>query len=345
MIVVANRLSHNRFNEIQRDIDSDPNRIFAYVNFYIPPIVDQDQSCSLCLLISYYRRIKSLTSLESCKHVISKNSNRISVTNFDYTSGREEGEEVRRQENIRSAETRQMCRMLLTHEIYYRLSMVQESVPAEGLEKKVYDELKELLNGEWDGWLDPDHRITRELPPDLDKYWVKHLSNYRAIAFLKVLSSPPLSQYILIRKFAHSFLLEELKSLFSIPNPRYIDAKLLRVTLKGLSMMKSNALVRKEVIESSLKLFREALGQITDEMSLIIRLSEAGQGIMNQGLPDAVKEDFGMLLHAYNLDNTMEGWKRERFRTTESCCISISRMHQWMMRPNRCSWVIYYGPE
>jgi hypothetical protein len=89
------------------------------------------------------------------------------------------------------------------------------------------------------------------------------------ISFLKAISSPPLINYIKMRYYAHCKLLIELKKIFKTDFPKYDDLCLLKVILKQLSMLGSNALVRKDVIESAWDLYFEVRKQISEKANNI----------------------------------------------------------------------------
>lgn len=85
------------------------------------------------------------------------------------------------------------------------------------------------------------------------------------ISFLKAITFPPLSQYVNIRSYAHQLTLNELGKTLEKVDPDINDLRFLKVLLKHLSWLNSNALVRKEVIEGSWKLYFRVYPKILEK--------------------------------------------------------------------------------
>ena len=238
IITLINRLSYDRNEEIKKGV----KEVFAFLNIFIPPSKDPETDCSLCDLEKYYKMLKENTVLETCNEVITKNRIKIKVTPFDSFTGKV-GKSINMPTEQNSIlKERMFRRMKITHELFYQISNVaHKNITIEDKD----DEIKDVLDAFYE-------RIENNID---DK-----------ISFLKVISAPPLSQYIKLRIYGTQKLLKELDNTLQSSKYDYDTTCVLRVILKQLSFLKSNALVRKDVIVKSWDLYYKCKPQIENEI-------------------------------------------------------------------------------
>lgn len=305
IITIVNRLSYAKY---QRILNDDKVKLFAYVNLHYPSN-EGEQDCELCKLVKYYDDLEHRTVLDSCSRVIQGNKYKLMLrqksefrqkirddkVNVELTDDERKANEWNRRVRKKIKTKRDFLRLILTHELYY---LIAESVAVEANTEAVdwgksYDEMERNLDAFFRQLCNDysvqsqnnkfcqliDERNRNNLFSNnsvIEKYSMeKHIVDKR-IAFLKVISSPPLSQYIVIRKYAYKKLLYELHSVIEKSNSdketvTYDDLKVVKAVLKSLSFLKSNALVRRDVIVgvwSVLLLFLEnkerEIGKIND---------------------------------------------------------------------------------
>lgn len=258
IITVINRLPITNCKEIKDEV----NHFFAFINLYYPTSKLDGKECELCKLQRYYDDLSKKTVLESCKQVIKKNVDKL------ICKSRKELELSRDNRNAQQT-NRDFLRLVITHELYYRISQIawgQANIPFDSTKDEIYEELDaiycKLCNKEHSGNKNTESNINDRINEwfklkignghsDLLEYYNKKLETDKKIAFLKVISSPPLSKYIIIRQYAHSKLLTVLYEIIHEKNENdytYDDLKIVKSILKSLSFLKSNALVRKDVI-------------------------------------------------------------------------------------------------
>lgn len=261
IITIVNRLPYAKCQEVKNDVI---NNMFAYVNLYYPTSRQGEDNCELCKLMNYYKELSKKTVLDSCINVINKNLAKIQITNKNKI-------------NRGMWSKRNFLRLILTHEIYYRIAEIAQknldnSHIFDDIYKNVVDELDGIysqlsykgpndiqtkiprsnINKKIDDWLLPMN-YPNEGENALRSYYKTKMEVDKKISFLKVVSSLPLSQYISIRKYAHEKLLQELYAIIKQTNNEeiiftYDDLKIIKSIIKSLSFLKSNALVRKDVI-------------------------------------------------------------------------------------------------
>ncbi len=268
IITVINRLPITNGKEIKNDV----NHFFAFINLYYPTSKLDGRECELCKLQRYYDDLSKKTVLDSCKQVIKKNVDKL------ICKSRKELEQGREKRDAQQT-NRDFLRLVITHELYYRISQIawgqannsccstQDVIQDyDSTKRKIYEELDAIycklcniecpvdkntesdINDRINGWYKSDFP---EEYSDLIAFHNQKLETDKKIAFLKVISSPPLSKYIIIRQYAHSKLLHALYEIIKEKNETdytYDDLKIVKSILKSLSFLKSNALVRKDVI-------------------------------------------------------------------------------------------------
>ena len=136
------------------------------------------------------------------------------------------------------------------------------------------------------------------------------------ISFLKAITFPPLSQYVNIRSYAHQLTLNELGKTLEKVDPDINDLRFLKVLLKHLSWLNSNALVRKEVIEGSWKLYFRVYPKILEKQerkkAIDKEISELEKKLNSQ-------KELAFELE-YNLNNQKERRGREERKRKKGNC-------------------------
>lgn len=263
IITVVNRLSYAKNLEIHNDVKG---KFFSFIKLHYPGSKEGEHDCELCQLDEYYKKLSTRTVLDSCNDAIIKNRKKLIVVQ-------------KNNKDSKQCSKRGFIRLVLTHEIYYRIAEIVQQYSLEAydfiniysdMEKEldglfgqlsqssslsVQDKVpKSTINQKIDDWLTLKCMDDQcGLSGDLNAVFIEKLRVDKRISFLKVISSPPLSKYIAIRKYAHEKLLYELYKIISRTNNEqndfvYDDLKLIKSILKSLSFLKSNALVRKDVI-------------------------------------------------------------------------------------------------
>lgn len=218
VITLINRLSYDRNKEIYDEIKGN---VFSYLHLFVPHSSNPDKDCALCKLDDHYNLLRTRTIVESCIQSIHNNTEKIILLPFDNT--------LYQSLNYINLDKRErgFNRLCLTHMLYYEISKIVKSNKDIDSQKKAIEDMLERV----------------------------YLSDIDRISFLKVISSPPLSQYIQIRSYAHKKLINELYEIFKqYETPSYDNYRMMCVVLKQLSFLKSNALVRKDVITKAWKL-------------------------------------------------------------------------------------------
>ena len=259
IITVVNRLSSAKNQEIKREV----NHLFSFVNLHYPANKEGKRDCELCQLGDYYKKLRTRTVLNSCIEVINKNYQKIKVihkSDIDKTKWPK----------------RNFIRLVLTHELYFRIAEIAQQNEESYAFLEAYSKMEDELNGIYlqlsgrgddckallpnseinkkiNAWLLPKCLEDSSDSPEMGQLFYSRLEYDKRVSFLKVISSPPLSKYIAIRKYAHEKLLVELHLIISKSYDResvfvYEDLKIVKSILKSLSFLKSNALVRKDVI-------------------------------------------------------------------------------------------------
>jgi hypothetical protein len=249
IITLINRLSDDRNEEIKQDV----RNIFTFLNLFIPPSKDPERDCSLCELDRHYDKLKDNTVLETCTKIIAKNKQKIIVGQFDSNIGvLEEDTNIPITQNLITKE-RMFNRMQYTHKLFYLISNISANKTIEIEEKE--SQIMRLLDEKYKG---------EEIQDDIDN----------KISFLKVISSPPLSQYIKMRNYATRKLLDELKNIFLTTSYNFDTTCVLRVILKQLSFLKSNALVRRDVITKAWDLYYKCKLEIEKDIKQLKKEEE-----------------------------------------------------------------------
>lgn len=253
---IVNRMPYAKNREIKKELKEN---LFAFVNIHYPMGKEGEQECELCRLKKYYEDLSKKTVLQSCAEVIRKNKDKVELVEWEGVEKRKDEERQRRV----------FLRLVITHWLYYRISQV--SINENNFDKKKKNVKKELdfiyssLCDELDVMDDSplNQAIGQCFPADKDsefhsknkelelfsKNKSKKLTLDKKISFLKVISSPPLSQHIAIREYAHKKLLTELNNTINKKDKFVVDdLKLVKSILKSLSFLKSNALVRKDIL-------------------------------------------------------------------------------------------------
>ena len=287
IICVVNRLTYAKNREIMNDVKyvDDKNgqdcscvyNLIAYVNLHYPTSMDGEQDCELCKLEKYYNRLKKLTVLESCQDIINKNQDKIQLR----TKSEIEPKERKSNQN----KMRNFLRLVMTHELYYVITKIitelGNSCDFSTTCERVIDELDSIyhqlnceenlsapnsistINQHIIEWFEGKTGIE-----DYDRWEKRKMVIDKKISFIKVISSPPLSRYIILRDYAQNNLLTELFKIINKNEKEYSfdDLRLVKSILKSLSFLKSNALVRKNVIIGIWNVLRNVLNNLNNEI-------------------------------------------------------------------------------
>jgi hypothetical protein len=249
IIVIINRLLCDRYKELN-DYEDIP--IYSYTHMFIPPDKDSENECSLCELQNHYEKLLSLTVLDSCRKVIANNKNKLDIMPFDKYS-----EEKFPDMKKITYRPRYLKRMKMKQKLFFQISNMVHMFKKENSSINTDEDIKEL-----------EKKVRQSLTEIIyDKEYLDNI-DYK-ISFLKAISSPPLTHFIKMRYYAHSILLTELKETLKKEKPNYNDLCLLKVILKQLSMLSSNALVRKDVIIGAWRLYFNFKKQKQDELDVL----------------------------------------------------------------------------
>jgi hypothetical protein len=263
IITIINRLSFAKNKEIVNNIEG--NKLFSYVSLHCPNN-EGEQECELCKLKKYYKGLKDKTVLDSCMKVIGDNQNKLKLIQ-KIKLGERYGNKKENYIQIK----RNFLRLIMTHEIYHTISPLPDDRDKGWKECKTkikdnldalyyalcYDKTVATQQKELGSFIQHINSWYGDIGfldnAALKSYYEKKLVVDKKIAFLKVISSPPLSQYIVVREYAYKKLLDELHSIIIKAQTQseeitYDDLKIAKAILKSLSFLKSNALVRKDVI-------------------------------------------------------------------------------------------------
>lgn len=254
IITVINHLPYTRNKEIKNDV----NRFFTFINLYYPSSRFKSRDCQLCRLENYYNELSKKTVLDNCQTIIHNYLEKIELKNIKTINKNSGWSEIKRN----------FLRLVMTHELCFRLSQIAwgKSDFYDITRNEISEELdsiycllsnqnysgahqtKSNINQRINNWF--DYNLNDDCTK-LREFINEKLETDKKISFLKVISSPPLSQYNSIREYAHSKLLSVLYEILHEKNNNdytYDDLKIVKSILKSLSFLKSNALVRKEVI-------------------------------------------------------------------------------------------------
>ncbi|MDR0517367.1 MAG: hypothetical protein LBH25_10035 [Fibromonadaceae bacterium] len=266
IITLTNKLSHYRNQEIEK---LENTRIFSFLYLFIPASKDPENDCSLCSLLKHYENLKDCSVLSNCHIVIQEKQEKIKNKEYNTSSKIQENENTK---NVfPKISDREFDRMKLMNRLFFEVSELvhrNETSEIEQLEQKV----EKMLNDIYDKYSnDVNGKIT----------------------FLKVISSQPLIRYIKIRRYAQQKLLTELKNLLKETTwSNYDNFCALKVILKQLSMLSSNALVRREVIIGAWTLYFGFIEQIPCE------IEDIGKRIKSEKEEKKNKEDKLKLLES-----------------------------------------------
>lgn len=237
VITIINRLSKYKYEEISNDLLI-KNGIYSFNHFFIPPCNSENSDCYLCNQRDFYEKLKKNSVITDCRNIIELNKSKYNKKKYS----KEENNELEERERV-------FKRMQWQNRIFYEIS--NANLLNENIEVKS-NHINETL----------DILFREECKTIDDK-----------ISFLKAISTPPLSDYARIRMVAFNMMLKELKNdVFKLNkkeedrNYVFNDLILLKVLLKHLAHLGSNALVRKQVIEESWNLYRKVIDNLPHEI-------------------------------------------------------------------------------
>ena len=255
IITLINRLSEDRYNEILNGLELEgKSGVFSFAHFFIFPSKMPNTQCSLCRLKDYFGELKGHSVIKDCRDVIEVNKSKYEEQRYtQFLEGSTEGRKI----HSVSERLRYWKRMEWRNRLFYEISLLCRNSSKYNNEK-MYGfnfEVERRLSDLYNDCNDIDDKIP----------------------FLKAISFPPLSEYVKIREFSFKLMLHELRDVLSKDPPKIYDLFLLKVLLKQLAMLGSNALVRKEVIEGACCLFGKVYDQLPEEVVEIRRAINAKQ--------------------------------------------------------------------
>lgn len=249
VITIINRLSDDRYNEILYDLERDDETgILSFSHFFILPSKMPNTQCSLCRLKHYFGELKNHSVIKDCRYVIEVNKSKYDEQR--YTQFLENREDVAEMHRV-SEKLRYWKRMEWRNRLFYEISLLCRNYSSNKDKVKSYYgiEVGRRLSELYDDCIDIDDKIP----------------------FLKAISFPPLSEYVKIRKFSFELMLKELRNVLAKDDPQIYDLFFMKVLLKQLAMLGSNALVRKEAIEGACRLYEKVCKQLPEEVVEIRR--------------------------------------------------------------------------
>ena len=230
IVTVVNRLSQDKYYELLNSLKSHGNKsshIFSFLHFFVLSSKESGKGCGLCNMFDLYSRLKEYSFNEDCRKEIELNKEKFKLQTYSHYLNWGE----RKLKHV-SENNKDWLRMLRIHQVFFELAKANNN-----------------------GFI--NHQLTFQV---LSRLYSETVPNqYKEldykISFLKAISFPPLSQYVIIRKCALKIQLTELHELLKKKNPKLEDLNLLLVILKNLAVLGSNALVREDVILKSWDLY------------------------------------------------------------------------------------------
>ncbi len=243
IITIINRLSKDKYNEIARDLQTHETcHIFSFNHFFILPSKLPDTDCSLCKLNRYFSVLKKHSVIKNCRDVIEENRYKYKECIYESNS---KNDSIRRISIDNKTDERAWKRMIWRHRLFYEISNICG-----------YKYVDKDIN-----------QLQKEIEKKLDDlYYRDCVSVDDKISFLKAISFPPLSEYVRIRAYAFRLMLTELKNTLDKKEPQLYDLFLLKVLLKHLALLGSNALVRRDVIIGAWRLYKSVREQLHTEI-------------------------------------------------------------------------------
>lgn len=237
IITVINRLSKNKYDEIRNGLKTkkyNKKQLFSYLNLFVLPSQEPEKGCYLCGLHDLYKNLKRFSTIKDCRSEVERNKNKFETKLYSHYLKEEsidKNKPITVQYNL---QTRAWLRLLWMHRLSFEIAKFTiNNVPEKA---DLFSTLKDLYY-------------------DNGKFSEKKQVVDNKISFLKAISFPPLSQYVLIREFAHMIQLNELRNVLEKEDPDLNDLRVMLVLLKHLAILGSNALVRRDVIVKSWHLY------------------------------------------------------------------------------------------
>lgn len=241
IITIINRLSKNKYDEIRNGLKSKNDckkQLFSYLNLFVLPSQEPEKGCYLCGLHDLYKNLKHFSTIKDCRSEVERNKHKFETKQYSHYLKEESIDKNKASIVKYNLQARAWLRLLWMHRLSFEIAKFTKTNVAEKAD--LFSKLQELYynNGFCSG-------------PYNEKYQLVD----NKISFLKAISFPPLSQYVLIREFAHMLQLKELRNVLEKDNPDLNDLKVLLVLLKHLAILGSNALVRRDVVVKSWLLY------------------------------------------------------------------------------------------
>ena len=253
IITIVNRLSKTKYEEILNDLTAETiapnsdknhsvlkceNKIYSFVQFLIPPSKVNNSNCYICDMESVFEELKKDSVITDCRSIIEQNRKKYCAK--EYEKAKKEHDETRG--IVSKGFNRFYKRMIWQNRLFYNISKALANKLNSQNREDVVDETIETLH-------------------------VKSMSNIDDhISFIKAISTPPLSEYARIRKIALRLLLFDLEYVINKKRPGINDLFLLKVLLRHLALLESNALVRERVIVGSWETYNRIKEQLPMEI-------------------------------------------------------------------------------
>lgn len=232
IITIINRLSQYKYKEISEDLII-KDGIYSFNHIFIPPCKLENTDCYLCSLKDSYDNLKENSVITDCRNIIESNKAKYNPRKIENNNAYDAVDRERA-----------FLRMQWQNRIFYEITDANLSNSQEKIEEKSL-----RINGILNALFDESGQTVDD-----------------RISFLKAISSLPLSEYARIRQYAFAQMLVQLKQVLNKDRPKLGDLIMLKVLLKQLAILGSNALVRKGVIVGSWNLYKKVKEQMQDEI-------------------------------------------------------------------------------
>lgn len=257
VITIINRLSKTKYEEIYNDlkkektnidnVNDNPShpkgkKIHSFLHFHIPPSKVGDGNCYICNMESFFENLMDNSVITDCRSIIDLNRRKYVKKEFDLAK---EEESKREDCSSNNNTNRFYSRMIWQNRLFFKISNAIVEKPNI---KSREDAVREKIN-------------------ELHEQSIENIDDH--ISFIKAISTPPLSDFARIRYIAFRILLKDLDVVLKKKSPKIDDLYLVKVLLRHLALLESNALVRKRVITGVWELYSKVKAQLYSEIQEI----------------------------------------------------------------------------
>lgn len=255
IITMINRLSIDKYEEILHGLKSNEKEdpmFFSYLHFFILTNNEQERGCYLCRMRDFYKNLRNYSVIKDCRAEIERNKEKYDIQKYSHYLKDEDTLNSKFPDTIDSNRYG-LWLMLWQHKLFYELT-IAKSKSSINDEKYIF------------GFLDNLYEEGIGLNRFIGNKRVYSVES--KMAFLRAISFPPLAQYVIIRKYSHKKQLEALHDCLDKENPCVTDFEMLKQLLENLSLLGSNALVRKDVIIRSWNLYNYVRHKCSENLKL-----------------------------------------------------------------------------